>query len=451
MTDFFISYVQADRDWAEWIGWVLEEAGHHVRNRARNFKPTSSNRAARESGRILAILSPDYLNSPYVTAEWTTALASGKLATVGVRGVNVERILSPIVYIDLVGLNEAEARERLVRGVTPGRRKPERPRFPGSPAPHFPGAAPAAAPEVERGASLLEKLPLDKVPDPAPLPPGSRMPHAVNPMLGSNPLNEVSMSKKLRKNILMLLEEHARTGSPDFKDDTEIANRLGVPVGEIQRQLDMLESQGLITSANSYGGHAARISSRGSLAVERLEESSDESGGLNPVAAGSPSKESDSRDMVGIFISHSHHDVELVQQLIELLRAAFNLNSRQIRATSVDGFRLAGGSSTDEQLRAEIHGSKVLIGLISNSSLRSAYVTFELGARWGSGKPMIPLLAPDVGPEALEGPLKNINALSCKSAAQLHQLVEDVATHLGTSPDRAAAYANYVTKIAKSG
>jgi hypothetical protein len=31
MNDFFISYTQADRDWAEWIGWVLEEAGYPVR------------------------------------------------------------------------------------------------------------------------------------------------------------------------------------------------------------------------------------------------------------------------------------------------------------------------------------------------------------------------------------------------------------------------------------
>ena len=25
--DFFVSYTAADRSWAEWIGWVLEEAG----------------------------------------------------------------------------------------------------------------------------------------------------------------------------------------------------------------------------------------------------------------------------------------------------------------------------------------------------------------------------------------------------------------------------------------
>lgn len=151
--------------------------------------------------------------------------------------------------------------------------------------------------------------------------------------------------------------------------------------------------------------------------------------------------------MVSIFISHSHQDAELVKRLITLLRASLNLPSDQIRATSIDGFRLPGGANTDEQLRTEVQGAAVLIGLISKSSLRSAYVIFELGARWGSGKPMVPLLAPEIGSDLLQGPLHGINALSCRSAAQLHQLVEDIGAHLSLTPDRPAAYQECVDEI----
>ena len=28
--DFFVSYTQADRGWAEWIAWQLEEDGYRV-------------------------------------------------------------------------------------------------------------------------------------------------------------------------------------------------------------------------------------------------------------------------------------------------------------------------------------------------------------------------------------------------------------------------------------
>jgi TIR domain-containing protein len=30
MKDFFVSYTSADRSWAEWIAWRLEEAGYGV-------------------------------------------------------------------------------------------------------------------------------------------------------------------------------------------------------------------------------------------------------------------------------------------------------------------------------------------------------------------------------------------------------------------------------------
>lgn len=162
---------------------------------------------------------------------------------------------------------------------------------------------------------------------------------------------------------------------------------------------------------------------------------------------GSVSAEPRRSSGISVFISHSHQDTELVKRLVTLLRSALNLQSSQIRATSLDGFRLPGGSNTNEQLRTEVQDSKVLIGVISSSSLRSAYVTFELGARWGSGKPMIPLLAHDVGPESLAGPLQGITALSCRTPGQLHQLVEDVASHLNAALDSPAAYQKCVDEI----
>ena len=30
VADFFVSYTSADRPWAEWIAWELEQAGHSV-------------------------------------------------------------------------------------------------------------------------------------------------------------------------------------------------------------------------------------------------------------------------------------------------------------------------------------------------------------------------------------------------------------------------------------
>jgi len=80
------------------------------------------------------------------------------------------------------------------------------------------------------------------------------------------------MSQELRIKILLHLERHSRTGSPYFVGEAEIAKATGESALEIRRQLDILESQGLTTEANSQDGHEARISPAGTLAVESLLE-----------------------------------------------------------------------------------------------------------------------------------------------------------------------------------
>ena len=112
-----------------------------------------------------------------------------------------------------------------------------------------------------------------------------------------------------------------------------------------------------------------------------------------------------------------------------------NLKADDIRCTSVDGYRLPAGISTDQQLKSEIHDSKVLIGLISPSSISSYYVLFELGARWGANKPLIPLITNKKGAELLKGPLQGINALNTNSEAQLFQLVSDLEKLLNIRSD----------------
>ncbi len=149
-----------------------------------------------------------------------------------------------------------------------------------------------------------------------------------------------------------------------------------------------------------------------------------------------------------VFISHSSRDVSLAADIAELLRAALRLSSTEIRCTSVDGYRLPAGADTDSQLRQEIVSVPVLIGLISDASIESAYVLFELGARWGTDQPLIPLLAPGMAASGLRGPLQGLNALSCAITSQLYQFVTDVGRILAISPEPPASYQRYIEKVA---
>jgi len=143
---------------------------------------------------------------------------------------------------------------------------------------------------------------------------------------------------------------------------------------------------------------------------------------------------------LSVFISHSSKDKSVASALIDLLRSAVGLNEKEIRCSSVDGYRFEVGAETDAQLRKEVKGSKVFIGLITPASIQSAYVLFELGARWGADLHLAPLLACGANSDFLKGPLLGLNALNATSEAEMHQLIHDVASRLDRTLASAAVY-----------
>ncbi|MBC7833537.1 MAG: toll/interleukin-1 receptor domain-containing protein [Phycisphaerales bacterium] len=151
--------------------------------------------------------------------------------------------------------------------------------------------------------------------------------------------------------------------------------------------------------------------------------------------------------MLKVFFSHSSRDLPIVACLVDLLKSALRLKDSDIRCTSLDGYRLPGGTSVSDQLRREVHDAEVLIAVVSADSLRSTYTVFEMGARWGANKKLIPVLDPTFAAANLEGPLSELNALSCASRPQLQQLVEDVAAALGVSADAPSAYDSKIESV----
>jgi hypothetical protein len=141
--DFFISYTRADVSWAEWIAWVLEEAGYSTKIQAWDFVPGANfilemQHALTEASRTIAVLSPDYLKSHFAAPEWAAAFANDpegwrrSLVPVRVRHCPVKGLLKGIIYVDLVGKDEDDAEQALLKAVSGGRNKPaSRPAFPG--------------------------------------------------------------------------------------------------------------------------------------------------------------------------------------------------------------------------------------------------------------------------------------------------------------------------------
>jgi hypothetical protein len=156
-----------------------------------------------------------------------------------------------------------------------------------------------------------------------------------------------------------------------------------------------------------------------------------------------------SADGLKIFISHSSKDRRFVSLLVELLRNALTLSADQVRCTSIDGYRLPGGANTDETLRNEVERAETFVGIVSKDSLQSLYVLFELGARWGVRKHLIPVLAPGASASVMGGPLAGFSSLSGTESGQLHQLVVDLGKALGVSPQSPAAYQAKIAEMCK--
>jgi hypothetical protein len=144
-----------------------------------------------------------------------------------------------------------------------------------------------------------------------------------------------------------------------------------------------------------------------------------------------------------VFISHSSRDAELAKAIVELLRSALSLPAERIGCTSVAGYKLPIGADTNDQLRRETVEARVLLGLITEVSVESAYVLFELGARWGARRYLAPLMGAGRGAELLAGPLSGLNALSC-SREDLFQLVSDLAGELACVPAAPQVYSGHV-------
>jgi tetratricopeptide (TPR) repeat protein len=133
--DFFISFTKADRSWAEWIAWSLELEGYQVIYQDWDFRPGMNlpleiDRAVSTAKRILVILSTEYLADLHAQPQWASAFnldptgEKGLLLPVRIRHCEPTGLLSTIVSIDLVNLNEQVARDKLMEGVRNTRVKP---------------------------------------------------------------------------------------------------------------------------------------------------------------------------------------------------------------------------------------------------------------------------------------------------------------------------------------
>lgn len=145
-------------------------------------------------------------------------------------------------------------------------------------------------------------------------------------------------------------------------------------------------------------------------------------------------------DLLEVFQSHSSADQALAEACVNLLRAAIDIPPKLIRCTSVDGYKLEGGTDYETQLRTETQRSTVFVALITPNSLASTFTFFELGARWGAERKMFPIVARGITAAGVDRPLSSLTLINGTSRSEMMDFVSSVATELGRTPNQPSVW-----------
>jgi tetratricopeptide (TPR) repeat protein len=247
--DFFVSYTQADRQRADWIARVLEEFGYTAFVQDRDILPGSNfvlemDRATIEADRVIAVLSPDYLAARYPQAEWSAALANGKLLPVRVRECELKGLLGAVAYIDLVGLEEPAAKKALVSGVQrPSDRPVKAARVPGS-LPKFWNVPHLRNPNFTGREQLLQELRTALT---------SGRAAAIVPIAGLGGVGKTQLAVEYAylhtDDYEIVWWVRAEAPSTLIGDYARLAAQLGLP------EKDLADQQGVAAAVRSWLGH----------------------------------------------------------------------------------------------------------------------------------------------------------------------------------------------------
>lgn len=115
--EFFISYNKVDKEIAEWIAWVLEDAGYSTVIQAWDFRAGSNfiiemQKASVHCNRTIAVFSQAYMDALFTHPEWAAAFsndptgADRKLIPVGLRILKSQECLGTLCISILWGLRK---------------------------------------------------------------------------------------------------------------------------------------------------------------------------------------------------------------------------------------------------------------------------------------------------------------------------------------------------------
>lgn len=122
-----------------------------------------------------------------------------------------------------------------------------------------------------------------------------------------------------------------------------------------------------------------------------------------------------------IFVSHSHKDEGIASALVSFFESGIGVEDREIRCTSQLTTGLTVGADIADEIRRDIKRCEYFVPLVTQNSLMSEFVGFEIGAAWAFQKRIIPLVFFPKGDATVQSLLRGF---LYRDLTQLNQLVQ---------------------------
>ncbi len=131
----------------------------------------------------------------------------------------------------------------------------------------------------------------------------------------------------------------------------------------------------------------------------------------------------------GIFISHINEESEVAHKVKSLLRDAFGPDMRIFVSSDYESLR--GGDKWFPTILENLKSARVILVLLSKTSLYRPWIPYEAGVGEGAGAKVIPMVHMDFSLRELGPPLGEYHVRRLQSTDGMRAFIEDIELELG--------------------
>lgn len=139
-----------------------------------------------------------------------------------------------------------------------------------------------------------------------------------------------------------------------------------------------------------------------------------------------------------VFVSHATADSELVREFVDIILKGCGLTEADI--SSIPGMDVAAGSDLLAAVRAEVSDTTLVIAVITPTYPTRPVCIAELGAAWGVAGKLLPVLAPGIDRDRLDGVLDGMKIDYLDQEKALDHIAERIESETGVRPVSPASW-----------